>query len=258
MGTCTLCHATLLSTEEAAARRDLSSARVRDILDAHPERMGAGRVGYTWLVPADGVEEYTPQPNGVHLDSDGNGTWNPGACPQCGARLLSPALTAAELGVSASRVYAILAHHAEWLLAFRVGRRWLIPMAGVAAYRRRQDSRARVLRTLVGDAASKGGTVLVIVTGEGTTTTAGEGTRVKVVFGPEVCYCDNVKTKKRPGKQFPHRAGGGDCPYKPRVEKGMVLVEWDGPQKPELQKLEVVEHPTTDIAASPAPVVADG
>lgn len=218
MGCCPGCGTELLSPREAAETLTVSDGRVRGILSRHPGRLNGGRVGWGWLVPETGVAGFTAQPTGIHLDGNGTGLATD-QCPVCGERLLSVKETAAALRVSVSRVYAILSADPARLQAFHVGRLWVIPGQGLAAY---QDQRKVLDALRKRDSDGTESTILVITPGK-----LPRGTdpalKIKVVYGPEVCTCAHVRTKA--GKTFPHRAGGGDCPYKPRVLQGMLVAE---------------------------------
>jgi excisionase family DNA binding protein len=61
-------------------------------------------------------------------------TENAATCPNCGFPFVSAEEAAQIIGVSYSRVRAILACHPERLRAFRVGRAWLIPESAVRAF----------------------------------------------------------------------------------------------------------------------------
>ena len=161
----------------------VSDSRVRGVLAHRPGRLHAGKVGWVWVIPVEGVSGFHRQPSGVHLAAgkDGRVPRAP-VCPGCGERLLSPKQAAGELQVSVSRVHAILARHPERLWGFRVGHRWVVPESGVAAYRDRQ----RLFGVLRGN-------------GQGDDVSA----RVEVVVKPEVCDCRAYP--------FPHRKGGGRC-----------------------------------------------
>ena len=140
MGQCPVCGLELHSTAQAGRSLGVTGSRVRALIDPAQPRLAAVRVGWGWILPAPAVAQFEPQPTGVHLtttDSPVCSTYTP-TCPRCGERLLNVAQTARVLGITKSRVYAILTRGADRLCAFRVGRRWYIPAIAAIAYRDRR------------------------------------------------------------------------------------------------------------------------
>ncbi|MBN1484918.1 MAG: hypothetical protein JXA37_09365 [Chloroflexia bacterium] len=148
-GTC-VCGAAFFSPAEGAEKLGLHPSRVRAILARRPGRLGALRLGRGgWILPGESLERFRPNPAGVPLAERPEADPSPAICPNCGARLYTPAEVAAELGQRPPEIYALLSRRPHLLQAFRVGWHWVIPAAGLEAYRRQhQQIRAAQARLL--------------------------------------------------------------------------------------------------------------
>jgi len=199
MGQCPVCGAKLQSTSAAAVIHHVTDRYIRARL--RRRNMVGMRLGYTWLVPR---QEDQP----VSAGQSGNEV----ACPDCGERLFSAQQAAAELGVSPSRVYAILRHHPERLQAARVGRRWVIPASGIALYADRRAKVDQLTGALAEDeidplkimAALPGAVKTPSPDGKGLKLTEKQK-KVVLEIEPRNCYCRAYP--------YPHRPGGGRCPH---------------------------------------------
>jgi excisionase family DNA binding protein len=202
MGKCPACGAELQSTSATAAKLHITDRTIRARL--RRRRMVGMRLGYTWLVPR---QEDQPASAGQ--------SGNEVACPHCKERLFSTQQAAAELGVSPSRVYAILRHHPERLRAARVGRRWLIPASGIAAYADRRSTVDQLTGALTKDEIDPSKIAAALVPFGPAEASPPEGWEPKptkeqekemvLQIRPGNCYC-----KAYP---YPHRPGGGRCPH---------------------------------------------
>lgn len=139
MGHCS-CGQELLSVTEAGQRLPsgpLSASRLRDILNAHPQRLRAFKIGpSTWAIPAEALADFAPNPPGVPLHLNEPTALPPSHCPRCGQRLYTTLEAAGQLGVSRAWIGALSQEDPGQLNAFRLGARWVIPQSGVDAYRR--------------------------------------------------------------------------------------------------------------------------
>lgn len=153
MGKCS-CGTVFLSPEEAALLLGVTYGRIRAILSRHPWRLGAIRIGRGWVLPAEAVAAFNPQPSGVHLTNQDVKLPKVAICPSCRQRLYTTDEVAAELSLSRTRVCAILSRRPQRLLAFRVGHRWVIPEAGLQSYKERRgqvaQAQARLLQLVAG------------------------------------------------------------------------------------------------------------
>ncbi len=59
---CPECGLVLLTAEEAATVMGISYPRVRAILNNHPERLGAFKIGNSWIIPEHAAREYQRLP----------------------------------------------------------------------------------------------------------------------------------------------------------------------------------------------------
>lgn len=59
----------ILTTAQAAERLGVSTARIRQLC-AQGRFPGAFRAGRDWMIPAEAVQAFTPNPIGVRLDRE--------------------------------------------------------------------------------------------------------------------------------------------------------------------------------------------
>ena len=59
---CPECGLVLLSAEDAAKVMGISYPRVRAILNHHPERLSAFKIGSVWIIPEQAAREFRPFP----------------------------------------------------------------------------------------------------------------------------------------------------------------------------------------------------
>lgn len=109
-----------------------------------PWRLRGCRVGWVWLVPAEGVRDFDRQPTGMHLPAgeDGQKSGPSSSCPECGERFLAPRDVARTLQKSTSYVHASLVSRPALLRAFRVGSCWIVPEGGLESYRQANERSA--------------------------------------------------------------------------------------------------------------------
>jgi len=198
MGHCPSCGTELQSTLAAASKLEVTDRNVRARL--RRRTMVGLRLGYTWLVPTLSDQPPATAPAGSAV-----------SCPGCGERLFATQQAAVELGISTSRVHAILQRHPERLRAVRVGRRWLIPASGIALYQRRREQLEKLTADLdkdgtspaepTGTVATSGPEETPISAGEEPGPTREEEVTMSVKQGN--CYCRAYP--------YPHRPGGGRC-----------------------------------------------
>jgi hypothetical protein len=183
MASCPICGLALWSTAQAARSLGVTSSRVRALVAQDAQRLPAARVGWGWLVAAQGVTEFRPQPSGVRLQRDTRPSQTPprSTCPECGELFLSVGEAAKALGITDSGVYAILTRYKSRLMAFQVGGRWYIPESGVADYNQGKNG---------GSGNEESG--------------PGAGREAVVEVEPRPCWCSAYS--------FPHRPGSGKCP----------------------------------------------
>lgn len=229
MGQC-ICGTELCSTGDAARVQQVEAGRVRNIVYAHPDRLRGCKVGWFWVLSGEAVRSFVGQPSGVHIPSNGHVPPEAGQCPECGVVLWSTQQAAQRLGITQSGVQAALAANPADLLAFRVGRFWVVPEPGVEKYRQlraQAQERAQAEQDLVtaarellaarrrlaaldnapGDAAVDG-------------TSAGVRVRVEVTIKAGQCKCGVYRNAK--GRPFPHRPGSGRCTADPLL--GAVIL----------------------------------
>ncbi len=60
--TCPKCGIILLSAEDAARIIGISYPRVRAILNTHPERLSAFKIGNIWIIPEQAARKFQPFP----------------------------------------------------------------------------------------------------------------------------------------------------------------------------------------------------
>lgn len=223
MGQC-ICGAELCSTGEAAGVQNVVPGRIRNIAHDHPAQLAAGKLGWFWVFSREAVGNYSGNGRNHAGPPNGNGAGPVcNQCPVCGVRLWSTQQAAPRLGITQSGVQAALAANPADLLAFRVGRFWVVPEPGIAQYRRlREQARQREeaeqdlvdavrellaareqLAALAGDdpAAS-------LVVRRGTTEV-----QVTVTYKAATCNCGVYRNAR--GQPFPHRPGSGRCQADP-------------------------------------------